>query len=58
MTEMRRVAIAVGAFVVTAFVATLAGNWLFGSSNVLALYLAVIGGVAAYAYLRWRERAT
>ena len=57
MTEWSRIAIALGAFVVTALVATLAGNWLFGSSNVLALYLAVIAGVAIYAHLRWTGSA-
>jgi len=51
MTEARRVALALGAFVVTWFAATLAGNWLFGSSNVLSWIIAAIIGIGVYASL-------
>lgn len=51
MTEARRVALALGAFVVTWFAATLIGTWLFGSSNVLSWLIAAIIGIGVYTYI-------
>lgn len=51
MTEARRVALALGAFVVTWFAATLIGTWLFGSSNVLSWMIAAIIGIGVYTYI-------
>jgi hypothetical protein len=52
----RRLAIALGWFVVAWIAAYVAGNVFFGSANVLALYIAVGAGVGAYLVLLIRDR--
>ncbi len=44
----RRLGIASAAFVVTWAAAVLMGQWLFGSANVLAYYIAAVVAVLVY----------
>ena len=52
-TVLRRVAIAVSAFVLTWLAAALAAAWLFGSGNVLVWVLATLAGALAYLAVPW-----
>jgi ABC-type uncharacterized transport system permease subunit len=52
----RRLGIALVSFVVAGFAATLVAEWLFGSSNYLALVIATLVGAGVYLELLRRDR--
>ena len=52
----RRVGIAFGSFVIAWFAISLAAEWLFGSSNYLALVLAAVVGAGVYLAILRRDR--
>jgi hypothetical protein len=57
MRTVRRVVLALGAFVIACLVIGLLATWIFGSGNVLVYVLAAPVGVATYLELLRRDRA-
>jgi hypothetical protein len=56
MRTLRRIGLAMGAFVIAWLAFVLLGNWIFGSANVLAYYLATPIAVGVYIGLLRRDR--
>ena len=57
MVEMaRRVAIALGAFVIAWLVVTLVARLLFGSANFLSYVIAAVVGIGVYVVILRRDR--
>jgi len=54
--DARRLGIALVSFVVAWFAASFVGEWIFGSSNVLAWVLAAVVGAGVYLSLLRRDR--
>jgi hypothetical protein len=53
---VRRLGIAIGAFVVAYLAASLMAVWLFGSGNILVWVIAAIVGAGVFLGVLWRDR--
>jgi hypothetical protein len=53
---VRRVGIALGAFVIAWFAIAVVATWLFGSGNFLVWVFAAVVGTGVYLAILWRDR--
>jgi hypothetical protein len=56
VTIVRRVGLAVGAFVIAWLAVSLVAEWLFGSGNILVWVIAAVVGAGVYLDILRRDR--